>query len=156
MTTPQDPDGRLTIRDLTPADREQWEPLWVAYTGFYRTTVAPEVTDLTFKRLCERDQGMFGLVAENSAGNLIGITHCVAHRSTWSEGGKCYLEDLYVDPSGRGLGVAKALIESAKERARTEGSARLYWLTQPYNGPARSLYDQVGHLVSRVVYQSDL
>lgn len=155
MGAPGDAQG-LTIRDLAPADRGRWEELWAAYTGFYRRSLAPEVTDLTFRRLCERDAGMFGLVAETESDGLVGIVHCISHRSTWSEGWKCYLEDLYVDPAGRGLGVAASLIEAAKARAREEGAARLYWLTQPYNGAARSLYDQVGHLVSRVVYESDL
>ncbi|MDQ2622801.1 MAG: GNAT family N-acetyltransferase [Actinomycetota bacterium] len=146
----------ITIRDVVSTDRDQWEELWTGYTGFYRKTVAPEITDLTFGRLCERDQGMFGLVAESRAGRLVGLAHCIPHRSTWSEGWKCYLEDLFVDRSSRGANVGAKLIEAAKERSREEGANRLYWLTQPYNGAARSLYDQVGHLASRVVYESNL
>jgi len=33
------------------------------------------------------------------------------------------------------------------------GAGRLYWHTQEYNGRARSLYDQVAHLTSFVVYE---
>jgi hypothetical protein len=31
------------------------------------------------------------------------------------------------------------------------GPASVYWLTQEYNGPARSLYDTVAHRTSFVV-----
>lgn len=155
MTVP-DRSKAVTVRNLTAVDRERWEPLWGTYMDFYRRTLAPEVIDLAFRRLCAREAGMFGLVAEVGGEGIVGFAHCVTHRSTWSEGGKCYLEDLYVDPASRGQGVAETLIEAAKARAREAEAARLYWLTQPYNGAARSLYDQVGHLVSRVVYESEL
>jgi GNAT superfamily N-acetyltransferase len=34
------------------------------------------------------------------------------HRSTWSTGWYCYLEDLFVDPARRKAGPAAALIEA--------------------------------------------
>jgi hypothetical protein len=33
------------------------------------------------------------------------------------------------------------------------GAASVYWLTQEYNAPARSLYDTLAHRTSMVVYQ---
>ena len=33
------------------------------------------------------------------------------------------------------------------------GADRVYWYTQQYNAPARSLYDVVGHLTSFVGYE---
>lgn len=147
---------RSAIRDLRESDREQWEKLWAGYIRFYRKQLSPEVTGLAFQRLCQNEDGMFGVVAENGKGRLLGFAHCVAHRSTWRDGWKCYLEDLYVEPSNRGQNVAEDLIAAAKHRSREMGGELLYWLTQPYNGAARSLYDQVGHLVSRVVYESKI
>ncbi len=146
----------IVIRDLTSEDREQWETLWAGYTDFYRASLSAEQTDLTFNRLCSGQEGMFSLVAENDQGELVGLAHGVAHRSTWREGWNCYLEDLFVDPECRGNDVAATLIQATKDRARELGSERLYWVTQPYNGPARSLYDRVGRLISRVVYESDV
>jgi hypothetical protein len=35
------------------------------------------------------------------------------------------------------------------------GPASVYWLTQEYNGPARSLYDTVAHRTSFVVYRPE-
>jgi hypothetical protein len=39
------------------------------------------------------------------------------------------------------------------EEADRRGAAKTYWQTQQYNGRARSLYDQVGHVTSFIVYE---
>ena len=64
------------------------------------------------------------------------------HENTWELQPVCYLEDLYVLPSARGRGIGKALIEWLRNAMRAEGWARLYWMTQRDNAPARRLYDQ--------------
>ena len=62
----------------------------------------PAVTEQTFARMTERRDGCFGLAAEAEDGTVVGFAHCVMHPTTWSRGGTCYLEDLYVDPDHRG------------------------------------------------------
>ena len=145
-----------TIRDLRAEDRAAWEPLWFGYLHFYRGELTPEVTDHTFALMTERRDGCFGLAAEADDGAVVGIAHCVLHVTTWSLGPTCYLEDLFVDPGHRGSGAAQALIETAGERARAQGSELLYWHTQAFNGPARSLYDTVATLTSFVHYERSL
>jgi GNAT superfamily N-acetyltransferase len=146
----------MEIRDLQPGDRAAWNPLWEGYLRFYRETLAPEVTELSFARLTEQRDGCFALVAAAGDGTLTGFAHCVLHPTTWSRGGTCYLEDLFVDPGTRGTGTAQALIEAAGERARAAGAETLYWHTQAFNGRARSLYDTVAHLTSQVHYEREL
>jgi GNAT superfamily N-acetyltransferase len=51
------------------------------------------------------------------------------------------MNDLFVDPSARGEGVGRALIEAAAEVARERGSTRLEWSTAPDNTTAQRLYD---------------
>jgi GNAT superfamily N-acetyltransferase len=68
----------------------------------------------------------------------------------------CYLEDLFVDPSARGSGAAKALILAVEEAARAAGAFRLYWHTQEYNAAARSLYDTITPRSSFIVYRKAL
>ena len=90
----------------------------------------------------------------NGLGNeLLGIAHLVFHATTWSTSDKCYLEDLYVDPSHRGSATARTLFDAVLLEARKRGCDLVYWHTQQYNGAARSLYDRVGHLTSMVVYE---
>ena len=145
-----------TVRQLRPDDRVTWTELWAGYLRFYRAEVAAEVTELTFARMTECRDGCFGLAAEADDGTVVGLAHCVLHPSTWSRGGTCYLEDLYVDPGHRGTGAARALIEAAGEQGRAAGAETLYWHTQAFNGRARSLYDTVAQLTSFVHYEREL
>ncbi len=49
--------------------------------------------------------------------------HYIFHRSCWSVGNYCYLQDLFVADGVRKLGLGRALIaaveQAARERART-------------------------------------
>ena len=49
------------------------------------------------------------------------MANCVVHASTWSRQPKCYLEDLFVDPTGRGRDVGRALLQAVKEAATAAG-----------------------------------
>jgi GNAT superfamily N-acetyltransferase len=146
----------ITVRRLRATDREGWQRLWQQYLRFYRAALPASTSDVTFARLCQGDSGLVGLLAVDADGNAVGLAHLITHPSTWAEGSYCYLEDLFVDPTSRGTGVAGRLFEVIYETAREHGATRVYWLTQQYNGAARSLYDTVGHLTSFVVYEHEL
>jgi GNAT superfamily N-acetyltransferase len=141
------------IRSLSAADFAPWKELWLAYLRFYRAEVSDEATAVTFRRLCNQTDGMIGLVATDDHGGLVGLAHLVFHSSTWSADPSCYLEDLFVAPAARGGGTARQLLEAAFAEAGRRGAARTYWETQEFNAPARSLYDQVAHRTSFVVYE---
>ena len=91
------------IRAVEESDLAAWRDLWAAYLRFYRASVPGEVTLATFRRLVAGNDGVVGLVAEDS-GRLVALANLVFHSST-------------------------------------------------FNGPARSLYDQVAHPTSLVVYE---
>lgn len=153
MAPPADPPAGV-IRPIAEGDFARWLPLWKGYLRFYRTELAEDVTRATFERLCAAD-GMFGFVFE-SGDELVGLVHALLHPTTWSRAPACYLEDLFVAPAGRGSGAARALVEAVTAEAVRRGAAKVYWLTQEFNGPARSLYDQMATRVSFVVYERDL
>lgn len=134
----------FTVRDLAAADRAQWQTLWDGYIAFYESHVAPEVSDVTFARLLDSNEPMFCLVAEDAATHeLLGLVHCVIHRSTWSVADYCYLGDLFTASAARGRGVGRALIEAVYARADANGWARVYWHTHETNTTARHLYEQL-------------
>jgi GNAT superfamily N-acetyltransferase len=141
------------IRELAPGDYESWSRLWQAYLRFYRGQVSDEVAAHTFRRLCDKADGLAGLVAEDEHGEIVGLAHLVFHPSTWSAGLYCYLEDLFVAPAARGTGAARALIEAVYAEADRRGADRTYWETQEFNGPARSLYDVMAHRTSFIIYE---
>jgi GNAT superfamily N-acetyltransferase len=141
------------IRAVVAADFAAWDRLWLAYLRFYRAEVPSAVTEATFRRLCDQTDGMIGLVATDEHGELLGLAHLVFHPSTWSVDSYCYLEDLYLDPAARGIGTARQLLDAVFAEASRRGAARTYWETQEFNAPARSLYDQVAHRTSFIIYE---
>ena len=141
-----------TVRPLEPRDFDDWLPLWDGYNSFYRNEVTAEVTGNTFRRLHEGADGFFGLVAEHDGG-LVGLAHAIFHPSTWTTRTYCYLEDLFVARTHRGSGAAGTMIEALYAEADRRGADSVYWHTQSYNAPARSLYDKVARPTSFVVYE---
>lgn len=147
----------VTIRPFEPADRPAWSILWAGYLAFYETDLPAAVTHTTWQRLMDPDEPVVGLAAVDPVGDaLVGICHHVFHRSTWSAGTYCYLEDLFVSPDRRGGGVGRALIEATAAAATEAGSTKLYWQTHRTNAPARCLYDQVANHDGFIVYERDL
>ena len=75
------------------------------------------------------------------------------HRSTWSPTWYCYLEDLFVDPSHRGRGAGRALIEAVYREADTHHCTRTYWVTEETNATARAMYDRMATKTAFVQYR---
>jgi GNAT superfamily N-acetyltransferase len=148
--------AEITVRRLEQSDRDSWQPLWEAYLRFYRAELPADVSERTFGRLTDADGALVGLLALDADSRALGFAHLVFHASTWTKAPYCYLEDLFVAPAGRGSGAAKRLIEAVYETARARGAGRVYWTTQQFNGPARSLYDTLADLTSFVVYEHEL
>lgn len=55
-----------------------------------------------------------------------------------------YLEDLFVRPPFRGLGIGKALLQSLAQRCVREQLTRLEWSVLDWNQPARDFYLSLG------------
>jgi GNAT superfamily N-acetyltransferase len=142
----------MIIRSVTAQDRQTWEPLWRGYLEFYRAALTPDVTEWTWAALVDPTSAVHGLVAEQD-GELVGLAHLILHPTTWATRPACYLEDLYVAKPWRGRDIARRLIASVYAFADEAGAAKVYWLTQEYNAPARSLYDTLAHRTSFVVYE---
>lgn len=130
----------LTVRELREDDYSQWRSLWNGYLSFYECELDESVTASTWKRALTVDSGVFCRVAVIDE-NVIGFALCILHPGTWSTSPVCYLEDLYVDASQRGIGAGKALLNALKEEGKRAGWSTLYWVTRD-NNPARKLYDQ--------------
>ena len=142
----------LVLRPPTGADRAAWDRLWQGYQRFYKVGIAAPVSDLTWERLLAHDEPMHAMLAWQGA-RAVGMVHWIFHRSTWTAGPYCYLQDLYVDEDVRGSGAGRALIAHVRDAAQAAGAARLYWLTHETNTDAMKLYDKVAERSGFVQYR---
>jgi ribosomal protein S18 acetylase RimI-like enzyme len=55
-----------------------------------------------------------------------------------------YLEDLFVEPEQRGLGLGKALLQRVAADAVEKGCQRLQWAVLDWNTPAIEFYRAMG------------
>ena len=152
MTSSASARPSVTIRKALPADFDQWLVLWEAYLVFYEEDLPRSTTDLSWSRLLDDSVNMTGLVAEVD-GTIVGLTNYLFTDSTWHVTPDCYLEDLFVSPAVRGLGVGRALIAAVTDIARAAGSDDVYWQTQRTNTTARTLYDKVATETGNVRYE---
>ena len=142
----------LLIRSLEATDREAWNALWTGYLAFYKTTLPPEQFDLTWARLHDANEPMYVLGAFDGE-QMIGLVHYLYHRTCWSDGPTCYLQDLYTVDAARGKGVGKALIEAVYAAAKIAGASRVYWQTHETNATAMVLYNKVAERSGFLVYR---
>lgn len=144
----------VEVRPLTGADHPAWLELWRGYLAFYEVDIPEAITALTWARLLDPAESLYGAVAvEPGRARPIGLTHWLVHRSTWADVGYAYLEDLFVAEDARGLGAGEALIAHVRDAARAFGCAKLYWLTRETNARARALYDRVAERTGFIQYQ---
>lgn len=145
----------MNFRNLKVDDFPKWLELWHGYQSFYKVEIKSSVSEVTFERLLNTDENMYCLVAEEN-GLLIGMVHYIYHRSTWTEGNYCYLQDLYVTPSKRSKGLGRKLIECVYTEAEKNNISRVYWLTHETNYPGRSLYDDVADNAGFIQYRKNI
>jgi GNAT superfamily N-acetyltransferase len=144
--------GDIKIGPVPADKRAEWEPLWKGYLDFYQTAVSQETYDTTWARLQDANEPMF-VIGAYVDGRLTGIVHYLYHRSCWTIGSYCYLQDLFVAEHARKLGLGRALIEAVYQEARAAGASRVYWLTHETNTTARSLYDTIADRAGFIQYR---
>lgn len=146
------PGGSAVIRPINRNERADWQRLWQAYLSFYAASQEARDTDVTWARLHDPDEPMFALGACLD-GQLLGIVHFLFHRTFWTAQDSCYLQDLFVAETARGLGLGRALIAAVVDKALEANAGRVYWLTQEDNHVARALYDKVAERSGFVQYR---
>lgn len=134
--------SNVQILPVTAASHAAWYPLWQAYLRFYETTLADEVSAMTWQRFLDPAEPTNAALAWVD-GEAVGMVQWIYHRSNWSVENSCYLQDLYVDGQQRGLGVGRKLIEHVYATAKAAGCVKVHWLTHETNATAISLYEQV-------------
>ena len=144
--------NNVTIRPVASTDRAEWDVLYRGYADFYKVTQSEEMRDRVWSWLHDPDAESEGLVAQGADGKLLGLAHFRPFARPLSATTGCFLDDLFVSPQSRGLGVADALIEGVKAIATQRGWSVVRWITAENNYRGRGVYDRVAQKTNWVTY----
>jgi ribosomal protein S18 acetylase RimI-like enzyme len=145
---------KTVVRRAQVADAELIAPLFDAYRQFYRQS-ADLPLSLAFlrERLTLNESIIF--VAQDQQGQGIGFTQLYPSFSSSSARRIWILNDLFVTPAARGNGVARQLLDTARNHAVATGAKRLA-LSTARDNPAQKLYESVGYERDNVFYHYSL
>jgi GNAT superfamily N-acetyltransferase len=133
---------KTAIRRIEARDETRWRELWDAYTRFYEREPVEAITRHTWTRIMDPASPVHAIVAERDGDGVIGMANYLLHENTSTLAQVCYLQDLFVDPQLRAVGVGRQLIDWLVAEMKSQGWSRLYWATRENNYRARGLYDK--------------
>lgn len=132
----------VTVRQAVLADLDFLVVLFDAYRQFYGQT-SDLVGARTFLQ-ARFEHGQSVVLLAESQGQAVGFTQLYPSFSSVSMARVFVLNDLFVAPTARRLGVGEALLTAAADHARQLGAVRLSLTTNVQNLPAQSLYAAMG------------
>ncbi|MBA2921074.1 GNAT family N-acetyltransferase [Sphingomonas sp. MAH-20] len=134
----------LTIRWARPGDEAEVLRLVRGLAAYER---APDAVQTTEAMLTETLFGatpqVFAFLAELD-GRVVGLALWFLTYSTWTGRPSLYLEDLFVDESARGRGVARALMVRLARETKARDCARMDWAVLDWNVDAMAFYERLG------------
>jgi GNAT superfamily N-acetyltransferase len=86
---------------------------------------------------------LFGHVAV-AGGEVVGVALWFLNFSTWRGTHGIYLEDLYVQPRHRGVGLGRELLRTLADLCVERGYSRLEWSVLDWNTPSIDFYRAAG------------
>jgi ribosomal protein S18 acetylase RimI-like enzyme len=141
------------IRRAVAGDRARLANLVRAYIDFYQEPQPDEERlDTLLAVLAERPEVGVQFVAEKD-GELHGFATVYLTYDTVAARRVAVMNDLFVAPDDRNVGLGRALIRECHEFARASGCAVLSWITAQDNARARALYDKLATRTTWVTYE---
>jgi len=131
----------ITITKASLADIELITPLFDAYRIFYKQDSNIEAARKFLTSRLEKEESIIFLARIGA--EAVGFTQIYPIFSSVSIQKMHVLNDLYVDQSARGKGIATLLLNEAKHFALEHGSKGLSLETHHTN-PAQRLYERLG------------
>jgi GNAT superfamily N-acetyltransferase len=135
---------QVEIRPAEPADVGLIFSLIVELATYERAPEQVTGTSALLERaLFGPDPSAEALIAELD-GEPVGFALFYRSFSTWECRPGLWLEDLYVPPEHRRLGIGAALLAEVAAIAVERGCARLEWAALDWNAPALDFYEKLG------------
>jgi GNAT superfamily N-acetyltransferase len=140
--------SRATLSDLADL-----HGLVERYRAFYKQPENDKTLSFLEERIGKEEAIAFIARVE---GQAVGFTLLYPTFSTVSLSHIWLLNDLYVEESSRGKGIASELMEVAESAAKSAGATRVFLRTANDNLPAQSLYEGRNWVKDEVFRRYDL
>ena len=130
------------LRDARPRDAETVHRLVVALAEYEKLghEVKASAQDFYGALAAKRVRG---LVAEVD-GEPVGFCLWYETFSTFTGRAGVWIEDVFVEPAHRRLGIGRAFFQEVAKRAVAERHARVEWSVLDWNAPALAFYRGIG------------
>src|SRR5580658_4612082 len=133
-----------TIRPATAADVQQILAFIRALAVYERAPDAVVATEEGLLRDGFGPHPYFECLLAEHDGRPAGFALYFFNYSTWMGRPGLYLEDLFVEPEFRGLGIGKVLLQRVAAIAVEKNCPRLQWEVLNWNTPAIEFYRAMG------------
>jgi GNAT superfamily N-acetyltransferase len=135
----------VTVRPIRPADVPAVVGLVRELAEYERALhevrlTEQQLTDCLFGAA----PALFGHVAEDDDGRVVGTALWFLNFSTWRGTHGIYLEDLFVQPDQRGRGLGRELLRTLAATCVERGYSRLEWSVLDWNTPSIEFYRAAG------------
>ncbi|MEE9447222.1 MAG: GNAT family N-acetyltransferase [Arenicellales bacterium] len=144
---------KITVSDVTQADKPQWEALYQAYAAFYNMPMTRATLDIVWSWITDNNHPFYAFIAKNEKGDALGLAHCRAMPSPLRGAMVGFLDDLYVAPESRGTGCVQALYQALNAQGQRENWPFIRWITAEDNNRARASYGKIAQKTHWLTYQ---
>jgi len=139
---------RFSVRRATETDVPLLAPLFDLYRQFYDKPPDPAVAESFLRARLTRGESVIFLAEPSEGPGALGFVQLYPSFSSVAACPIWVLNDLFVSPDARGLGVGRALMEEARRHAIRTGAKRLTLETVAQNKRAWSLYESLGYVLA--------
>jgi GNAT superfamily N-acetyltransferase len=143
MTT-VDTAATFTLRPATPDDCASLVRLITALAEYEKLTHLVQTTPEALATMLFGPRPYGEAVLAEVEGQAVGFALFFHNFSTFLCKPGLYLEDLFVDPAYRGLGIGKALLIHLARLAQERGCGRFEWSVLDWNAPSIAFYEAMG------------
>lgn len=145
-----------SITCATLDDLDALAVLFDAYRVFYGKSSDPDTARDFLRERLSHDQSVIFIARDDADGAALGFVQLYPSFSSVSARRIWILNDLYVAASARKRGVARALMETARQHAIQTSALRLVLQTAADNANAQALYKSLGYVRQSDMYEYSL
>lgn len=141
----------IEIVDIRQLEYDQWADLYRSYADFYHVPISEDKLHVVWGWLGGHETELRGIaaLADGKPGGIVHYRRFL--RPLVGEMG-IFLDDIFVCPSARRLGIGKSLLAAIDDIAKNQNCSVIRWITAGRHKGAQTFYDTFGKKTGWVTY----